>query len=214
MIFKSRKKELEDKLEAYRECAKRCVELARDSLRRYCNEQDFDRLHKDMASVHEVESDADDLRREIENMMYSRALFPESRGDILGLLETMDEVPNEAQHMVGAMVNQRIAIPEALRIEILELMNLSHQCAEAMFEASRQVFTDYTSATATTGKIDRLETAADELQIKLIRTVFLSDLPDLDKILLRDLVLSIASISDHAEHVGDRIRIMVVKRLV
>lgn len=214
MFFKSRQKELEEKLEAYRECAKQCVELGRDSLRRFCEKQDFDRLHEDMVAVHEVESDADDLRREIENMMYARALFPESRGDILGLLETMDAVPNEAQHMIGLIINQRITIPEKLHTEILELMDFSHQCALAMFEASRQVFTDFTSATATTGKIDRLETSADDLQIKLVRTIFASDWPGLDKLLLRDLVLSVSRISDQAERVGDRIRIMVVKRLV
>ena len=46
------------------------------------------------------------MRREIEVMMYSKALFPESRGDILTLLETIDRVPNQAEAVVRMLLNQ------------------------------------------------------------------------------------------------------------
>ena len=40
--------------------------------------------------THKFESRADDLRNEIIEMMYSKVLIPESRGDILRLLESID----------------------------------------------------------------------------------------------------------------------------
>ena len=41
-----------------------------------------------------------------------------------------------------------------------------------------------------------------------------SDMEGIDKILLRDLIGRLAGISDRAENVGDRIRIMVAKRSI
>ena len=44
--------------------------------------------------------------------MYSKALFPESRGDILGLLEAMDKVPNQAEKALLVMLTQYIVLEE------------------------------------------------------------------------------------------------------
>ncbi|MCJ7775597.1 MAG: DUF47 family protein, partial [Desulfobulbaceae bacterium] len=51
---------------------------------------DFDFLTK---QTHKFESKADDIREEIKALMYGKALIPESRGDIMGLLESIDEIP-------------------------------------------------------------------------------------------------------------------------
>ena len=52
------------------------------------------------------------------------------------------------------------------------------------------------------------------IEALLTREIFAGAASDLDKILLRDLVKSIAAISDRAENVGDHMRIMVAKRMM
>ncbi len=47
-----------------------------------------------LAQVNKLESTADHLRRSIETQLYSETLIPESRGDVLGLLENLDSVLN------------------------------------------------------------------------------------------------------------------------
>ena len=44
-----------------------------------------------MDQTHKFESRADDLRDEINELMYSRALIPESREDIMALIERVDD---------------------------------------------------------------------------------------------------------------------------
>ena len=51
---------------------------------------DFDFLTE---QTHKFESKADDIREEIKALMYGKALIPESRGDIMGLLESIDKIP-------------------------------------------------------------------------------------------------------------------------
>ncbi len=45
-----------------------------------------------LQSVNRLESEADGLRRSIETQLYTQTLIPESRGDVLGLLENLDSV--------------------------------------------------------------------------------------------------------------------------
>jgi uncharacterized protein Yka (UPF0111/DUF47 family) len=46
-----------------------------------------------IAQTHKFESRADNIRDEINELMYSRALIPESREDVMALLEKVDEIP-------------------------------------------------------------------------------------------------------------------------
>ena len=106
------------------------------------------------------------------------------------------------------------------------------KCVLTMLEGVSQLFKNFIDASITVGKIDKLEsgsrtelrrvcgendpepTQADRIEFDLTNRIFSSDMPDLQKILLRDLVDKIGGVADRSESVGDRIRIMVAKRSV
>jgi len=146
--------------------------------------------------------------------MYSKSLFPESRGDIMGLLEAMDKVPNQTEAAVRMLLTHHIEIPAAYRAGIIRLTEICHRCVEALLEGAGKLFSDFTSATAAVGKVDELESEADHLEASLVEGIFAGEMPGFDKILLRDLVRNISAITDRAENAGDRIRIIVAKRRV
>jgi uncharacterized protein len=215
MFFKRRQHELEGRLTDYREKAALCVTRFYESLLRYLESGDLDQLREDVGHIHKAESQADDLRRDIEVMMYSKALFPESRGDVLGLLEAMDEVPNQAETCIRTIVNQYIEIPEMLHRDLRRLVDTCTECVDAMLEATTKLFTDFANAAMTIGKIDALESEADGIEGEILQKIFANEqLRDLDKGLLRDLTRSISHIADRAEAVGDRVRIIVAKRVM
>jgi predicted phosphate transport protein (TIGR00153 family) len=212
MLFFSKQKKIEAQVAEYREKVGLCVDEFRSAFVRYCETGDRDDLERDFRVVHKAESRADDIRREVETMMYSKALFPESRGDILGLLEAIDKVANQSENAVQILLTHHIDIPSDLRPGILELVDVCHRSVETLLKAAKNLFTDFTSAMADTGKIDELESTADRIRADLIDQVFSSDLPGTQQILLRDLLRAIENISDRAETAGDRIRIIVAKR--
>ena len=162
--------------------------------------------------LHKAESMADDIRREIEVMMYIKALFPESRGDILGLLETMDRIPNAMESSVRMVLNQHIYIPEDIRAKLLQLIDVSGSCVEAMLDGAGKLFTDFTGTTVAIGKVDEIESQADRIEYSLIEQIFSSEIDGYDKIMLKDLIKHIAEVSDRTENVADRIRIITAKR--
>jgi len=214
MFFTSKQKKIHDQMTQYRETVLQCMDAFADTLNRYCENPDRAVTRSDFNEVHKAESRADDIRREIEDIMYNKALFPESRGDILGLLETMDKVPNQAEECVRMIYEQGISVPKELAPQVARLVEVCVRCVSVMTDAVEQLFSNYRNAAFVVGRIDELETEADHIESALKREVFASDMDGMRKILLRDLIKGIASLCDRSETVGDRIRIIVAKRSI
>ncbi len=62
---------------------------------------DMEAFERRFHAIDTLENRADDLRRTVEGHLYRQSLIPESRGDVLGLLETMDDVINTAKHTLS-----------------------------------------------------------------------------------------------------------------
>ena len=214
MFFVNKQKKVQAQLEEYNEQVSKCLGLFHQTFEEYCKTSEIEVVQKRLKEVSAAESLADDIRKEVEVMMYSKSLFPESRGDIMGLLETMDRVPNQAEAIVKMTLIQRVLMPEEFHSQFLRLIAVCCRCVDAMLEAAEKLFVDFTIATVAVGKVDELESEADGIEDSLIERIFLSDLEPINKLLLRDLVKETSTICDRAENVGDRIRIMVAKRSI
>ena len=210
----NRQKDIQNRIEEYCGQVTICIDEFKKTFVDCCARFDRETVRSGYKKVHDAEGKADDIRRELENVMYSRAIFPESRGDILGLVETMDRVPNCAESVVRMILNQHIPLPSELCQSIVELVSACAECVAALIEGVGHLFHNYVDASITVGKIDKLESVTDQLEEALIDRIFTSDIPDFEKILLRDLVIRIGSVADRAENVGDRIRLMVAKRSI
>ena len=214
MIVARKQRRLQELIARYNEQVRLCLEEFQTAVVAYCEGHDRERLAEDSVRVRRAESLADDIRREIEVLMYSKALFPESRGDILGLLETMDKVPNQAEAAVRMVLNQYLVVPDELVPSVREMVQISRHCIDEMVGAVDSLFTNSLNANAYVGKVDQLESDVDHIEEQLIRTIFSGNAEGWMKILLRDFVRKVASISDRAENTTDRIRIMVAKRSI
>ena len=209
-----RQKQIQERVLEYNLRVMACMDVFQEAFGDVCGGGDRERLGESYRRIHAAEGAADDIRRDTEVLMYTESLFPESRGDILGLLEAMDRVPNHAESSVRMVLNQHITIPDALCPKITELVDVCRRCAAAMVEAAGRLFHSFLTATVSVGQVDELESEADRLEALLVDQIFSGDLGPLDKILLRDLVNRLAGVADRAESAADRIRIIVAKRSV
>ena len=214
MIFASKQKKIESLFAEYCNTVSNCMKTFEKSFHIHCEDSDRETAHKNYREVHHFESLADDIIKEIEVMMFSKSLFPESRSDVLKLIELMDKVPNAGEHAVQQLVIQHISIPGEYTTEILELVRLCHRCVDAMLVSARKLFTDYTNATVAIGKVDELETEADDVEANIIERIFSSEMDGFDKIILKNLIVALGAICDRAENAANHILIMVAKRKV
>lgn len=164
--------------------------------------------------VNSLEGEADHLRRSIETKLYSQTLIPESRGDVLGLMETLDSVLNMMEGTLWAFSIERPTIPEEFRGDFNELTRRVVQCADALVQGARAFFRNIEAVPDHNHKVMFFEKEADKVSTKLKRAIFDSDLPLPNKTHLRYFVENIDNIADSSEDVADRLAIYTIKRTV
>jgi predicted phosphate transport protein (TIGR00153 family) len=172
---------------------------------------DFDFL---IEQTHKVESKADDTRYEIETMMYAKALIPESRGDILGLLEAIDHIPGLFELILYMIQNQRLRTPDFLVLDIKELIQVSLECCDLLIKEVEAVFRKSKDIRSLVSTIDNKESHCDHIERRIITKIFGSDLDPFQKLQLKEMVIQVGEISDHADRVSRRIYIISIKRRV
>lgn len=204
-------KELEMQIDNYLDCVVKGGLLFKQGLKFYLQEKSED-FEDRLKSLDVCESQADGLRRSIESQLYIQTLIPESRGDVLGLLESSDRVLNLAAETLLEFSVETPNIPTAIRGTFLELSEASISSMDSMVLAIRAYFRDLTAVRDHISKAQFYEHEADKLAEKIVRAVFKLDIDLSYKIHVRYFVSRMEVIADGAEDVCDRLSIATIKR--
>jgi predicted phosphate transport protein (TIGR00153 family) len=167
-----------------------------------------------MDQTHKFESRADDLRDEINELMYSRALIPESREDIMALLERVDGIPRSFEQILNMIRTQKIAFPEFLILDIQELIRVSIESCDLMVKQIDVMLKKKKGVRTLLSTIDQNESHCDHIERRIIIKLFESELDPYVKLELKELIIVLGEISDQADRVSKRVNIMAMKRLV
>ncbi|MCK4410365.1 MAG: DUF47 family protein, partial [Candidatus Eisenbacteria sp.] len=168
---------------------------------------DQERFRQRYDTIDALERRADELRRAVEGHLYRHSLIPESRGDVLGLLETMDDVIDTAKNTLSLFMVERPEMIPELTKEWRDLAEAAAQTAEAVVLAARAFFRDPHSVNDHLHKVYFHEKQGDTIAMDLKRKIFDTDVELARKIHLRYLTLNIDLVSDAAEDVADRLSI-------
>jgi predicted phosphate transport protein (TIGR00153 family) len=164
--------------------------------------------------THKFESKADDIREEIKAMMYGKALIPESRGDIMGLMEALDLIPGLFQRILYMIQTQELIIPDFIAPEFRDLVRISLECCDQLREEITALFEKTKHIRDLLSTIDIKESHCDHIERRLITKVFKSDIDPFVKLQLKELILQVGEISDQADRVSRRVNIIYMKRRV
>ena len=178
----------------------------------YLDQGASERFDERLKQVGECESRADELRRNIQRAMYAEMLMPDTRGDILKLLESLDDIINKIEETLWYFSSEKPQIPEDLRENYKELLIPTTACVEALVLASRSFFRDVGTVSDHLHKVRFYEKEADQVIGRLKNDVFSRDLSLAEKIHLRFFAERIVWISDSAEDVADELMIYAIKR--
>ena len=164
--------------------------------------------------THKFESKADDLRDEINELMYSRALIPESREDFMSLLESMDRIPGTLEVILNIISTQKIIIPDFIRQDIRELIRLSMESCDLMARQVDVMLRKEEGVRSLLSSIDQNESHCDHIERRIIIKIFDADIDPFLKLQLKEMALAMGEISDEADRVSKRVNIMNIKRRV
>lgn len=214
MFLFKKNKELLAKLETYLKLASNALNVFSDAID-YALKTGLDEHFEVLArKAHQEESNADDIRREIESEMYKKSLLPESREDLLEIIELIDKIPNRVDSILNMLITQNTAIFSPLEKDIRELVRLSLETFNYTVEATLDCFGSMKKIKELSRLVDNNESLGDRLERKIIRRIFEEEMDTGKKLVQKEITLELGAICDLCENVIDRIVICSIKRQV
>ncbi|OFX89988.1 MAG: hypothetical protein A2W99_08485 [Bacteroidetes bacterium GWF2_33_16] len=169
-----------------------------------------------LKTIANLSSDADIKKREIENILYTQSLMPQLRGDILKLLEELNNIIDLAKSNLIEFDVEVPLIPSELNQDLIKLSELSVFAIDSLIPAARAYFRDPESVKEHLHRVYLYEKEADKLALSIKRRVFqeMIQLKLSEKIHLRYFTLHIEILSDVAQKAADLLSIMAIKRTI
>lgn len=177
----------------------------------YGNKNGFD---DNLINLSKLESEADLIRREIETRLYKHSLMPQLRGDILRLLEDLDDIIDTMKTNLYQFNVEVPNIPSELNLDLSKLTELSVASVHALIPAARSYFRSPESVKDQLHRVHFYEKESDKLADSIKRKIFqeLHGLKLSEKIHLRYFTYHIEQVSDYAQKVADLLAVMAIKR--
>ena len=149
---------------------------------------------------------------EIEGHLYTDMLIPDSRGDVLSLLEDINYLLGLAEDVFLAItVEARRSMTSSRRTSNC-FTTAAVKAVDSAVLASRAFFRNITAVRDHLGKVSFHEEEADQIAVRLKRKIFTSDQDLQRKLHKRYFVDKLDRLADEAEDVGDWLAIYSIKR--
>lgn len=205
-------RELERKIDEMHDKVIESAMYFKEAFEIYMREKRSSAYRRASKKIKTIESQADDLRREIESSLYAQNLIPDLRADVLQMVENIDKVINEFDEVAHKFYIEQPDIPEEYGDAFSILVRQVSDCAENMAIASRAFFRDFATVRDYSRKVYFLEHESDKTWAKLKQNVFDSDMELAHKIQLSMLIGEVADVADKAEDCIDAVLIFTIKR--
>ena len=170
----------------------------------------------------ELESKADELKKQIRLHLPNSLLMPVARTDLLALLTTQDKIASKAKHLVSVVLSRKMTFPDVIAIEYVQFVE---KCVDAILQAEKAIHElDKLLEAGFRGravnvvekmvmKLDQIERDTDEIQVKLRQKIFQIEktLDPIDVIFLYKIIDWTAGLADRAQHVGHRLESLLAQ---
>lgn len=165
-------------------------------------------------AVEEMETQADETKREAEKTLYEGMYLPLFREDLLDLMELIDDVADEAERVVDFLWIENPEIPSRWNEKIKEIIEKGILAFNLFRDSFMLLYEDTQKAFSHSQKVRDVEKEIDCLQDALNHEIFQSSLELAHKIQLRDLIIKTGYISDVSENAADKIGMISIKRRI
>ncbi|MBW2544840.1 MAG: DUF47 family protein [Deltaproteobacteria bacterium] len=178
-------------------------------------EGDLEAFEKKRDKMNDLEHRGDALRRTLEHLLYTKTLVPESRGDVMELLENMDALLDHYKAVIWRFDIEHPDIPPEFHDDFRELIVSGVNAVESTVLSCKAFFREIDEACNHMHKVIFWETEGDIVSTRLQKRIFRNESLRLShKRHIRDFAKFIEKIGDEAEDVIDRLSIYIIKRVM
>ncbi len=199
-------------LDSFLDYLDECVLIYKNGIKNYLegNKKDFD---DNLESITKLRDTSTDLRRTIENELYSYSLVTDQRVEIMQLLEQLDMIINLLHKNLWQYEIEIPFFPSELNVDFLKLVEITGLAVEGTIQATRDYFKAPRFVNEKTHRIYFFEKEVSKLAQSIKRRVFheMDNFKLSQKFHLRYFALHVEELAEVSVRVADHLSIMVIK---
>jgi len=213
-MFKSKKeKKVRKLIEEHFTVVQKSIKRSADAVRTYFAGE-LDEAKALAIKVDRIENNADELRREIYELLGEGAFLPILRGDIHELVGYIDSLAGLAEELSDATLGERPHVPEGLHEDMLRIVDITTKQCSKLKKAVIGFFQSELSKKEVRSLIREVaeaERRIDEIEWDLTRSIFTADMDLAQKLHLKMFLTHLTLISNKAEDVSDELSELIIK---
>ncbi|THB66444.1 MAG: TIGR00153 family protein [Gammaproteobacteria bacterium] len=184
--------------------------------------EDLQEMSALQEQISKMESEADDLKRDLQMQLPKGLFMPVDRRDLLSILKTQDKIANRSKDISGLILGRKMKLPSPLGEKFVEYVTQSIEASKQALKTVNQL--DELVETGFSGNeikfvqeriviLEELESENDRKQVELRATLFEmeSQLPPVDVMFMYRVIDWIGTLADLAQRVGHRLQLMLAK---
>ncbi len=206
--------ELMELMRQFTSSVEACLVNTLNSIIEYVENGENERVRDLSKKAHIMESRADKYRRDIVDKLIKDAFAPDSRRELMSLVENIDNVADGAEEILDSVIFIGVDLSILDVEELNDIAEMIKRQYTLLKDAILGIFTDVISAASQTSRLQQIEAHVDRYEEKIIRQLCTEDVELAHKIVCQKIVKSIADLADIIENAGDDISVIAVLRKV
>jgi len=183
---------------------------------------DWNRVSATQQEIAKLESEADNLKKDL-RLHLPRSLFlPIPRTDLLQMLILQDQLPNKAKDIAGLVLGRKMTFPAVITQPFIELIKRSLDAAKQAHKVIDEL--DKLLETGFRGnevkivenmiiELDKIEHSTDEMQIKIRSTLYglENTLSPVDVVFLYKIIEWTGDLADISHNIGEQLCLILAR---
>lgn len=213
-LFKEKCSEVTEIFEKFTQSVGRCLDYSSQSVVEYIDKGQSEIVNDLSRKTHEEESRADKYRRDIVDKLVKGAFLPDTRRDLMNLVENIDNVADEAEEVLDNLLFVGADISMLDKEGIRDMFDLLEEQFVILKQSVQFLFEDIFQAAKKTATLQKIEAEVDKKEEAVMKKVKEKEKDLAVRMFCQKTVKAIADIGDVIENAGDDIAVIVAVKNV
>jgi predicted phosphate transport protein (TIGR00153 family) len=184
----------------------------RDVVERFTADR-YEELAESARELDQLESQADDTKEAILDRLALGTVFPLNRADLARLVGSMDAIANLATGAADRISMRKFSLPPAMNEQLVMMAHVDLEAVQVLRDAVVAMGKDLREAIDLAGKVDKIESQADDVFAELYRSMFDLDTDFKTFHQLKAIIERLENIADRCSQNAELLRHMALEYL-